>query len=111
MYDALAGWLVETLAPVPLCELPTSDDLREFYSCLGVASDVLQLLCEDIHMYWCPRMQKLLVRDTFMANDNSIEVLSGALASLWKFPRFCGSRWLTMGASSRAVVLAHASGF
>eukprot|EP00971_Amphidinium_carterae_P352222 6492494-Amphidinium_carterae.2 len=46
-----------------------------------------------------------------MEKENCFELLSGLLTSLWKFPRFCGSRWLTMGASSRGIVLAHATGF
>eukprot|EP00971_Amphidinium_carterae_P305333 6067516-Amphidinium_carterae.1 len=105
----IGGWLVETLCPAPVSQLPSPESLREFYACLGVPSDVLQLIAAMI--YWCASTAKLLVADSFMQKEGSFEVVSSLLASLWKFPRFCGSRWLTMGASARAVVLAHASGF
>eukprot|EP00971_Amphidinium_carterae_P115358 2284766-Amphidinium_carterae.1 len=111
MFDAVGGWLVQTLCPVPVSQLPSPESLREFYACLGVPSDVLQLIAEEAMIYWCASTAKLLVADSFMQKEDSFEVVSTLLASLWKFPRFCGSRWLTMGASARAVVLAHASGF
>eukprot|EP00971_Amphidinium_carterae_P048161 948562-Amphidinium_carterae.1 len=46
-----------------------------------------------------------------MSSQHAIEKLSGALQSIWRFPAFCSSRWLTLGSAARIYMLGVLTGF
>eukprot|EP00971_Amphidinium_carterae_P203428 4036932-Amphidinium_carterae.1 len=46
-----------------------------------------------------------------MRRDDSVDVLSVMLHSLWEFPAFSGSRWVTVGTSCRVTFCSLLAGF
>eukprot|EP00971_Amphidinium_carterae_P213573 4238506-Amphidinium_carterae.1 len=92
----LGGWLLKSLLPLGEADLPSREELVEFFSALGVDGADVEVL-SACKLLWCPRRQKLMVSREFLSTAASVNMLSSLLFGCWKFNRFCGSRWLTMG--------------
>eukprot|EP00971_Amphidinium_carterae_P340691 6479140-Amphidinium_carterae.2 len=109
--QALGRWLLTNLLPLADEELPKGEVLHEYFTALGVDADDVQLLAHDCKLLWCTRREKLLVSATFLEKSDSINIVSALLLGLYKFNRFCGSRWLTIGVACRNYMISSSLGF
>eukprot|EP00971_Amphidinium_carterae_P117809 2333625-Amphidinium_carterae.1 len=111
LIPGLGLWLQSCLSTRTRDALPDEDSLRTFYACLGVSADLLQLVVEDIVLFYDSEGKQLLVLDTFVETEGFLEILTSTLLSMWRFSKFCASRWTTVGHSCRTVALGCATGF
>eukprot|EP00971_Amphidinium_carterae_P327408 6458751-Amphidinium_carterae.1 len=107
----ISGWLAGVLDPKPLESCQSEDALTELYRVLGVEAGVLDLMACKMHLFWNSSTSRLEVIDTFMSTAACIEELTALLLQIWRFPAFVASRWLTVGASLRCLVLGFTTGF
>ena len=107
----LYTWLREHVVTLPLAECKAESELRSLYAALGADSSTLDYLCSEMHLFWDAGSSRLQICDAFMMQEKSLEVLSAVLQTVWRFPNFCSSRWLTVGASLRILLLGQATGW
>eukprot|EP00971_Amphidinium_carterae_P172426 3417990-Amphidinium_carterae.2 len=62
---ALGGWLMKTLLPLGEAELPSHEELVEFFSALEVAGADVEVL-SACKLLWCPLRQKPMVSGEFL---------------------------------------------
>ena len=109
--EVLSGWLCDHLLPLPIDKCKPAEQLRSYYSALGAEASSLDLLSGDMRLWREPDSQKLHICETYMQNADAVTALSACLQSLWKFPNFCSSRWLTIGVSLRIYALGLSTGW
>ena len=107
----LYTWLRDHVVTLPLSECKPESELRPLYAALGADSSTLDHLCSQMHLYWDADTQRLQICDDFMLQEKSLEMVSAVLQTVWRFPSFCSSRWLTVGASLRILLLGQATGW
>ena len=107
---SIANWLAEVVEAHAVGHPPDLVAMEAVYSILGLKDDQLELLMEA-QLVWDPQLQRLLVDADFLHRADSIEMLSGLLLELWRFPAFSSSRWVTMGCSARKFAVATMTGF
>ena len=107
----LSQWLAEKLQPLDQGQCKSEEELQAFYAALGVNADLLSQLCGDMRLHWNVATERLEVLDTFLVQAGSIDEITAMLLMLWRFPSFCASRWVTIGASCRAYLQGVATGY
>eukprot|EP00971_Amphidinium_carterae_P338766 6476270-Amphidinium_carterae.3 len=88
--------------------LPSAAGLESLWLALGIEGE---LLTELVHFRLTVRDGFLFVSEAAFMEQRALERLCNMCLSLWRVPAFCGSRWLTIGASCRRVLCAWLSGF
>ena len=73
--------------------------VREFWLCLGVRGDYLDILC-SLNLWWSGT--ELLVHSSWRDDPQLYEQVSKCILYLFQFRAFSDSRWATMGPSSRS---------
>ena len=75
--------------------------VREFWLCLGVRGDYLDILC-SLNLWWSGT--ELLVHSSWRDDPQLYEQVSKCILYLFQFRAFSDSRWATMGPSSRTLL-------
>eukprot|EP00971_Amphidinium_carterae_P189766 3766683-Amphidinium_carterae.1 len=107
----LPQWFDIVLEILPDEQCVDGSLLYEVYACLGVRADILDMMSYEMRVSWDPIRTRLQVAASFMSREASVSDLSYVLTLCWKFPQFCSSRWMTIGCSTRCLVLGVATGF
>eukprot|EP00971_Amphidinium_carterae_P052160 1027132-Amphidinium_carterae.1 len=75
---------------------PSAVRLESLWLALGIEGEILT---ELVHFRLTVRDGSLCVSETAFMEPHAVERLCNICLSLWRVPAFCGSRWLTIGAS------------
>eukprot|EP00971_Amphidinium_carterae_P012563 247335-Amphidinium_carterae.1 len=92
----------------PENSLPSAEELQSLWLALGVEGE---LATELVHFRLLVRGDFLYVSETAFLEERVLERLCNMCLALWRVPAFCGSRWLTIGASCRRMLCAWLTGF
>eukprot|EP00971_Amphidinium_carterae_P327956 6459574-Amphidinium_carterae.4 len=110
-FSVLRAWLTEVLVGDSESQCHDGATLRTYYAALGVESSLLEAISDDMRLFWDERTSKLHVRDSFLSAPHALETLSQTLHTIWHFPAFCASRWLTVGTSCRVYLVGLSTGY
>eukprot|EP00971_Amphidinium_carterae_P325251 6455422-Amphidinium_carterae.8 len=107
---AIGPWLLEVTRERTVDQLPTERELQELYTFLGLPVHVVEVLV-DFRCVYSQAEGVYMVASGKRGEQNWLAELSGALLSTFSFTLFTESRWLTVGASCRAVLSAWSLGY
>eukprot|EP00971_Amphidinium_carterae_P175602 3480614-Amphidinium_carterae.1 len=62
-------------------------------------------------LFFDAESKQLIVVDSFLEQQDFLEILTSTLLCMWRFSKFCASRWTTIGHSCRTIALACSTGF
>ena len=109
--EALPSSLALHVSTVDDADAVDPEELRSFYTALGMPSDLLEVACDEVCVVWNVEHASLRVKASYLARSDSVQRLSGLLLEVFKLPSFTESRWLTVGLSARQLVLSMSLGY
>ena len=107
--ENLVAWISVHLQQVPCEKLPVPQCLQDLRTALGVEPELVEILAEELRMWWDPESEILYISDG--VEGDVLEKVSGVLLGLWDVSRlFNEARWGNSGLVSRRMVCGLLSG-
>eukprot|EP00971_Amphidinium_carterae_P350592 6491640-Amphidinium_carterae.2 len=105
----LGPWLEAVVVVTVEKPGPPSHVQKEFYETLGVGIEDATEAAEK--GFWWHDNGSLYVSESFWRSENSIAYLTGFILDCWKAGSYSESRWLSLGACSRQLLLCVCTGY
>ena len=99
----LPQWLPVVVSWTPRDRLPAPERLTKLWTVLGLDEELVDLLANDLVLWWDPQAQVLMVAEEWKRNKAAMQELSAALQAIWHFKLFSDSRWNTIGCNCRTL--------
>ena len=106
----LPQWLPVVVSWTPRDRLPPPDRLTQLWTVLGLDEDLVDLLANDLVLWWDSQAQVLRVAEEWKFRKEAMEELSATLQAIWHFKLFSDSRWNTIGCNCRTLTASMLTG-
>ena len=108
IHGHLAEWVASRIEFVDELQMDAVDQRRLLWQALDVEMETADVLAEVLQLTF--EGGRLRVARSVSARADLVDLIVTALSSVWRFKRWCESRFLTAGVQARTVVAAMLTG-